>query len=1289
MHIQNKCCIFAADNLLINLPNQTISTMKRFIFSFVFVILSIGVQHAAVVSGTCGGNRLTGEVLEWVYDSTTHVLDITGAGSMNDWTHPGAVPWFEYCYQITVVNLPEGLLEIGAHAFCHTCITTIEIPSTVEVIGYNAFSGCTIDTLVLPASVYDLVSNAFQGCRKLKFVSIENPSINIGYGAFMNCVSLTEVNLPNGLTAIPASCFYTTGLTSINMPDSLKSIGNGAFARCPDLTNFDWPASVATIPENCFSESGLESINLPAGVTTIEARAFENCAELRNILLPSTLTAIDVNAFDNCTNLKTVEVAPENTSYSSYEGVIYTADGSEMVIIPEGKSDTLITHPAYHILPTHRLSNVKFTEIILPGVEEIDSAAIENCPNLVRVHFSEALDTYALGGILHCARLQAIDVPETNTHYTIVDSVLYTKDTTLLVKFPERKIYAEVGDYPGEYTLPIPTAVRRIGEYALSHIFSVRDIYFSLPEGLEQIDGRAFYSSSFNSLTMDAWNGQVPAVTPESFQFYVFGTKQIIVPYSDYKAWAADTVWNTFDIHYRHQDVYSGDLSMSLIHWQYTTATKTLELTGRGPMPAFCDQDYYGWWLLRDSIVTCTIAEGITTIGMYAFVGDTMLTSISFPESLTGIGYYAFDGCKNLVVPTLPDNIARIEDYAFRGCTHTPVWTQELPSALTYIGAANFVGLQGPTAIKFPSNLKYIGDSAFAGCPNVEYIQFRDAPVEHIGNYAFADCPKSSMSAGSGLGLPQTLEYIGDDAFAIYNVGINSASKNFPATLPDSLERIGKAAFLGRNIIWTSTITLPAHLKSIGDSAFVHAKSCNTVRIDTRIAPTIGAHTFPAALEKVYVALGTLNSYTSTEHWSQLNCHIGNFSLRNSGVSASTAEVSIQSENDADKIDHLEAKDYELVMYPGSNSHGYVVGLKPQTEYDLVIYAVSTAGDRERFPLTVTTKALEINSATVQRADSFFRFSSYINTPGLTDGLGFEIQACENYYTPFGDTMRIKATIQDGGPYLLDFYADTILLNYGAKRECKYRVRPFYYDAVGHVTYYPTRSEGWTNIIIDDPYLYVEPIFTADTIAVGAREMTLKVHFDAFGSAPISSLKVNAFNYTTCETQTLDSIPFEGNNEQIFTVSGFNPETEYAVMVFVMSSQVNGYLANRSLYLTTRPAPPVVEYTVTFLNWDDSVLLVLQVPENEMPVYTGETPTRPEDDEYTYVFDGWNPQLSIVTADASYVAKYRSIRKEQAIENLHMEGGKPVKELRDGTLYIKRGGKVYDVAGRKVREAAN
>ena len=71
-------------------------------------------------------------------------------------------------------------------------------------------------------------------------------------------------------------------------------------------------------------------------------------------------------------------------------------------------------------------------------------------------------------------------------------------------------------------------------------------------------------------------------------------------------------------------------------------------------------------------------------------------------------------------------------------------------------------------------------------------------------------------------------------------------------------------------------------------------------------------------------------------------------------------------------------------------------------------------------------------------------------------------------------------------------------------------------------------------------------------------------------------------------------------------------------------------------------------YTVTFKNGDE-VLLSGAVEYGLMPTYTGATPTRAEDAQYTYTFAGWDQELSAVTGNATYTATYSTTTKSYTI----------------------------------------
>ena len=84
------------------------------------------------------------------------------------------------------------------------------------------------------------------------------------------------------------------------------------------------------------------------------------------------------------------------------------------------------------------------------------------------------------------------------------------------------------------------------------------------------------------------------------------------------------------------------------------------------------------------------------------------------------------------------------------------------------------------------------------------------------------------------------------------------------------------------------------------------------------------------------------------------------------------------------------------------------------------------------------------------------------------------------------------------------------------------------------------------------------------------------------------------------------------------------------------------------------------QYEVTFYDEDGKTVLLETAtydygtkPED---ITTPETPTKEEDDQYTYEFEGWDPELAEVTKNAAYTAKYKKVLKEFTIKFVNEDG---------------------------------
>jgi hypothetical protein len=138
---------------------------------------------------------------------------------------------------VTEVNIPEGITNIGAYSFAYCGdITDIIIPDGVASIGKNAFQGClSLTSIDIPNSVTIIGEYAFYDCRSLTNITIPNGITSIGISVFCGCSKLTSVEIPKSVTSISNNAFQGSGLTTVTIPNSTTSISLHAFNGCSYL----------------------------------------------------------------------------------------------------------------------------------------------------------------------------------------------------------------------------------------------------------------------------------------------------------------------------------------------------------------------------------------------------------------------------------------------------------------------------------------------------------------------------------------------------------------------------------------------------------------------------------------------------------------------------------------------------------------------------------------------------------------------------------------------------------------------------------------------------------------------------------------------------------------------------------------------------------------------------------------------------------------------------------------------------------------------------------------------
>jgi len=227
--------------------------------------------------------------------------------------------------------------------------------------------------------------------------------------------------------------------------------------------------------------------------------------------------------------------------------------------------------------------------------------------------------------------------------------------------------------------------------------------------------------------------------------------------------------------------------------WEYYESTGELKILGSGAMTNYSSSNA-PWYSYRSNIKTVTVAEGITSIGNYAFYYCNSLTNIEIPSSVTSIGNYAFQSCSSLTSIEIPSSVKSIGFRAFQNCTS--LTSIEIPSSVTSIGNGVVEGCSAlaTLAVEDGNTVYHSKDNCIiqtntktliAGCKNS--IIPADGSVAQIGNYAFAWCYDLTS-----IEIPSTVTSIGNNAFAWCD---DLTSIEIPSSVTS----------LGKNVFYTST----------------------------------------------------------------------------------------------------------------------------------------------------------------------------------------------------------------------------------------------------------------------------------------------------------------------------------------------------------------------------------------------------------------------------------------------------------------------------------------------------
>lgn len=578
----------------------------------------------------------------------------------------------------------------------------------------------SFDELRFFTGLTELTGNCFYTCTKLKSITIPSGVTNIEGFAFGNCTELEQICVDPGNTTYDsriqcnaviekATNKLVVGCQTTIIPDGVTTIGNSAF----------------------WGRWGMSSMNLPESVKVIESYAFAFDANLESITLPEGLTAIGESAFEECNNLTEVRVLNhEPVALTNAETFSNRANAT--LCVPVGckaayeaasfwKDFKRIVEPGWTVTSTDDIpagTKVELDDITLT-IGQTGSPNFKVDPTYGA--YNDTFKNPIIGNEVNGDKEDGtfyLFTPKKNGNLTVVvrqnvgnQKKFYVEESGRVMDafngiLPETEENIYVGTYTisvfANLTYKIYCAGSKMGFYGFT--FDGRDD--------AEWTNIAFADEKVKTLCVANWdtNGdgelsqaEAASVTSlgevfkENDQITSFDELRFFTGLKDMSGWG--TLYGCHSL--KTIIIPAGVISLD---GATLAGCDALEQISVDPANTVYDSRMGCNGVIETSknklVVGCIntiIPDNVTTIGDEAFHGRGLLTWIAIPESVTELEDGAFAWCGSLEDIQIPSGLKTIGGWAFN---HTALRSITLPEGLTTIGESAFEGCDNLTEVK-------------------------------------------------------------------------------------------------------------------------------------------------------------------------------------------------------------------------------------------------------------------------------------------------------------------------------------------------------------------------------------------------------------------------------------------------------------------------------------------------------------------------------------------------------------------------------------------------------------